>query len=210
VSGLLAEMERKDRGYERLEERELAMMRDMSLSIDAAIQAFYEVREMRYAIDEAHDADSLNTAGAGDCLAKAELLARKLGAAGLSTRLVRWRYELPAVVPEIERLPSRLDLHKAVEVMLESRWLLVDATHDSPLGAGGLTVAEWSGTTETAPAYPVLGRRLVEGEDNDEIRAAQAEISTWVNSCAPEVLNSWRSAYLKWLCDIRPLPEEPL
>jgi hypothetical protein len=61
----------------------------VALNIEAAIQAFYEVREMRYAIDEAHDADTLVTAGAGDYLAKAELLARRLGAAGLPTRVVR-------------------------------------------------------------------------------------------------------------------------
>jgi len=67
----------------------LAMIRVVALNIDAAIQAFYEVREMRYAIDEAHDADGLVAKGAGDCLAKAELLARRLGAAALSTRLVR-------------------------------------------------------------------------------------------------------------------------
>jgi transglutaminase-like putative cysteine protease len=101
------------------------MIRVVALNIEEAIRAFYEVRDMRYAIDQAHDADTLVAAGAGDCLAKADLLARRLGAAGLPTRLVRWRYELPAVVPEIDRLPSRLDLHRAVEVMVKGRWLLV-------------------------------------------------------------------------------------
>jgi hypothetical protein len=84
---------------------------------------------------------------------------------------------------------------------------LVDATHDSALAAGGLTVADWSGTNETAPAHPVLGRRLVEGEDDDEIRSAQGEINAWVESCAPEVLKSWRSAYIDWLRNIRVLIE---
>jgi transglutaminase-like putative cysteine protease len=110
---------------------------------------------------------------------------------------------LPAVVPEIDRLPSRLDLHRAVEVTVEDRWVLVDATHDSALAAGGLTVSEWNGKLATAPAHPVLGRTLVEGEDNDEIRATQGEINTWVNSCAPEVLKTWRSAYIDWLRNIR-------
>jgi hypothetical protein len=96
-------------------------------------------------------------------------------------------------------------LHRAVEVQVGGRWLLVDATHDSALAAGGLTIAEWDGTTDTAPVHPVLGRRLVEGEDNDEIRAAQGEIDAWVKRCAPEVLMSWRSAYIDWLRTIRAL-----
>lgn len=47
-----------------------------------AVTSFYAVREMPYAIDKAHDRDSLERLGAGDCLAKAELLAEKLAVAG--------------------------------------------------------------------------------------------------------------------------------
>jgi len=171
---------------------------------DAAVRAFLEVRELPYAIDAAHAADDLQRVGTGDCLAKAELLARRLTALGLRTRLVRCRYELPAVVPEVAALPSRLDLHRAVEVFLDDRWLLADATHDSGLAGTGLTVADWDGLSSTEPAYPPIGPTLVEGVDDLEIDAALNEIREWTRQCHTEDLQRWRWAYIDWLAHQRP------
>lgn len=168
-----------------------------------AIERFRSVRDMPYALDAAHTADELLIAGAGDCLSKSELLARWLSDIGFKTRFVRWRYLLPEVVPEVFQLPSRLDVHRAIEVWTEGQWLLVDSTHDLNLAGGGLTVGEWDGSALTEPAYAPIGRRLVEGIDDAEIDRAIGEVETWTRACDPELLATWGSAYARWLIDIR-------
>jgi len=109
----------------------------MTASIRSSADAFREVRDLPYAIDGAHDADALAQIGAGDCLAKSELLGRRLLGLGRTVRFVRWLYMLPAVVPQVDFLPERLDVHRALEVHHRGRWLLVDPTHapHSPPGA---------------------------------------------------------------------------
>jgi len=171
--------------------------------IPEAVERFCKVRDMRYAFDAAHSADDLLALGAGDCLAKSELLARWLNDLGFETRFVRWRYLLPDVVSEVFRLPSRLDVHRAIEVRVEERWLLVDPTHDPALAQGGFTVADWDGRFDTPPAYTPLGPRLIEGIDDAEIDLALVEITRWTELCEPELLASWRSAYAGWLTEVR-------
>ena len=168
-----------------------------------AVVSFYTVREMPYAIDKAHDRASLDRLGAGDCLAKAELLAETLTMVGVETRLVRWPYHLPDVVPEVRLLPSTLDLHRAVEALIDGEWKLVDATHDAALAVGGLTVADWDGRRPTEPAYRPRGPILVEGRDQDQIDAMLAEITAWTASCDALALHRWRTSYVAWLASVR-------
>lgn len=168
-----------------------------------AVAIFEEVRGFPYAIDAAHDADALVELGAGDCLAKSDLLARRLRRLGFSVRLVRWLYLLPDVVPEVGELPSRLDLHRAVDVWRGGEWILADATHDPPLAGSGLTVAEWDYPKGTPAAYPAIGPRWVEGRDSREIAAGLARIKRWVDACPPPVLARWREAYIRWLAGVR-------
>jgi hypothetical protein len=165
----------------------------------ALVAIFDEVRDLPYAIDAAHDASTLERAGAGDCLSKSALLATRLADVGVRTRLVRWRYLLPAVVPEALALPSRLDVHRAVQVHLDGRWLLVDATLDPALAAGGLVVSDWDGAGATRPGYPMRGPLLVEDDDRVAIEVAQADVRRWLRSCDPERLDAWRTAYISWL-----------
>lgn len=148
---------------------------------------------MEYALDGAHDEPSLLRLRRGDCLAKSELLAQLLSECGLRTRLVRWRYELPAVVPEIDILPARIDLHRAVQVRRASGdWIVVDPTHDVGLRAGGLAVGEWDGLASTVRAYELDGPVLIEGEHD-------TEIADWTRRCDPAVLTAWRESYICWL-----------
>jgi transglutaminase-like putative cysteine protease len=175
------------------------------------VAAFYEVRDMEYALDGAHDARSLRRLRRGDCLAKSELLAQLLLECGLHTRLVRWRYQLPAVVPEIDMLPARIDLHRAVQVRRASGgWIVVDPTHDAALSAGRLAVGEWDGLASTVPAYELDGPVLIEGEHDTEIAAVLHEIEDWTSRCDPAALTAWRHSYIHWLRSTRQadLPDE--
>jgi hypothetical protein len=87
--------------------------------------------------------------------------------------------------------------------MVDGRWRLVDATHDSGLRGSGLTVANWDGVTSTEPAYPVIGPVLVEGQHDEAIRAAQDDVGAWVRACPSHALGAWRSAYIDWLQTVR-------
>lgn len=158
---------------------------------------------MPYALDAAHDADGLERLGAGDCLAKADLLARLLRTANLETRLVRWRYVLPDVVPEVAELPSRLDVHRAVQVRIGAHWVLIDATHDPGLASGGLVVATWDGRHPTPTAYPAVGNVMIEGRDETDINLALADIETWTVACDRDILQRWRTSYITWLAKVR-------
>jgi transglutaminase-like putative cysteine protease len=62
-------------------------------------------------------------------MAKSELLKLAAEELGLPARFVRWRYLLPDVVAEVGDLPSRLDVHRAVQVHACQQWVLADATH---------------------------------------------------------------------------------
>lgn len=172
--------------------------REANPQLSAPVASFYAVRDLPYAINAAHDAAALVELGRGDCLAKAELLAQLLGLHGLECRLVRLPYLLPDVVPEVRLLPSRLDLHRAVQVLLEGCWRLVDATHDVCLGPE-LAVADWDGINATLPAYEPLAKPMVEGQDDTLIAEVVAEIDAWVSTCPAGTLNTWRSAYIRWL-----------
>lgn len=131
---------------------------------------FEDVRDLPYALDGAHDAGELQRLGRGDCLAKADLLARRLADLGQEIRLVRFSYKLPSVIPEVEALVGGEDLHRAVQMRVGRRWILVDATHDLGLAGSGLTVARWDGRHATEPAYPPTGPILVEGRDDNAIQ----------------------------------------
>jgi hypothetical protein len=168
-----------------------------------AVEAFRKVRDMPYALDGGHDADGLEKLGAGDCLAKSDLLARKLRNLGLQTRLARWRYLLPDVVPEVADLPSRLDVHRAVLVHINGDWVLVDATHDPGLRETSLVVADWDGRCSTPPAYSAVGVVMIEGQDDADIRAAVNDVKAWTSACDPGVLERWRHSYIGWLAAAR-------
>jgi transglutaminase-like putative cysteine protease len=173
------------------------------LAVAQAIAVFEEVRGFPYAIDAAHDAETLVRLRAGDCLAKSDLLARGLRRLGIEVRMVRWLYLLPDVVPEARELPERLDMHRAVEVWTQHGWTLVDATHDPALAGAGLTVGTWDGSSSTQGAYPPVGPLRVEGRDSDEIAGDLSRVRRWIDACPPAALTRWRQAYIRWLDEAR-------
>lgn len=121
------------------------------------VEAYRRVRDLSYDTVSAHDAAGLRALGRGDCVAKAHLLSEELQHLGATCRLVSWEYELPVLVPVQRDLACRSDVHTAVQVLVEDRWLLVDATHDPALADLGLTVGRWDGESATEPAYPAVG-----------------------------------------------------
>jgi hypothetical protein len=169
----------------------------------ARVALFRAIRDLPYATDGAHDAVTLVRLGRGDCLAKADLLLRGLGLLGYQARRVRWLYHLPNQPPEVALLPSREDVHTAVEVEISECWLLVDATHDPPLMRGGLTVSEWDGIGETVPAYPPQGPLWREGRDDAMIANALATIATRFTGLPSEHGASYRRAFNAWLTGLR-------
>lgn len=121
------------------------------------VEIYESVRDLPYDTAAAHDAASLREQGRGNCVAKADLLAEELGNIGVECRLVSWEYELPALVDVQRELSFDSDVHTAVQVRLDSKWLLLDPTHDPPLATLGLTVGCWEGASATEPAYQAVG-----------------------------------------------------
>lgn len=168
---------------------------------------FAAVRDLPYATNAASDAGTLILLGRGNCLAKADLLARGLRLLGDDARRVRWRYALPEWPPEVRLLPSRDDIHTAIEVMIAGHWVLVDATHDPPLAHGGFVVNDWDGQRATLPAYEPHGPIWREGEDDAAIMVALAAIAAQYqgDTAAPAATAGarYRSAFNAWLEQLR-------
>lgn len=163
------------------------------------VACFYAVRDLPYALDGAHHAADLALQGRGDCLAKSELMRLAAQNLGIAARYVCWPYLLPAVVPEVAQLPSRLDVHRAVQVHVGGSWILADATHHPGLRRTPLAVSDWDGRHDTKPAYPPVGPVIVEEAAQDAARQAPEQVGGWSTSCPPQVLARWRSAYIAWL-----------
>ena len=168
---------------------------------------FTAVRDLPYATNAAADAAALVRLGRGNCLAKADLLTRGLRLLGGEARRVRWRYQLPLRPPEVDLLPSRDDIHTAVEVAIEGHWVLVDATHDPPLARGGFIISNWDGEHPTPPAYEPHGPIWREGADDAAITAALAAIAAQyqgrVATPAATAGPMYLSAFNAWLEQLR-------
>jgi transglutaminase-like putative cysteine protease len=162
------------------------------------IALFLAVRNVPYATDGAHDAETLMTAGRGDCLAKSAYLIEGFGALGHQARRVRWLYHLPDRPAEVLLLPSREDVHSAAEVLIDGRWTLVDATHDPLLAAAGLTVAEWNGITDTVPAYEPRGPLWRPGDGPEPVPNADLPEAHGVDSG-----DGYQEAFNRWLREVR-------
>jgi hypothetical protein len=168
------------------------------LGLPLIAACFYSVRDMPYALDGAHDATGLLHQQRGDCLAKSELMTLAAAEVGIPTRYVRWRYLLPDVVPEIAALPSRIDVHRTVQLHIGGRWVLVDPTHHAALRNTPLVVSDWDGKHDTEPAYPLAGPMMVETIAPEAVSQACKEVRQWTATC-PAVLARWRHAYIAWL-----------
>jgi Transglutaminase-like superfamily len=163
------------------------------------VACFYAVRDLPYALDGAHDGAGLLLKGRGDCLAKSELMRLAARVLQIPARYAWWLYLLPDVVPEVAELPSRLDVHRAVQLRVGGSWVLADATHHPGFRHTGLRVCGWDGRHDTQPAYPPAGPVLVEDVAHDAVRQAREQVRLWTESCPGEVLARWRSAYVAWL-----------
>jgi transglutaminase-like putative cysteine protease len=164
-----------------------------------SVAAWRAVRDLPYALDGAHDAEGLLAVGRGDCLAKSELMKLAAEALGMTARYVCWLYLLPDVVPEVADLPSRLDVHRAVQVRIGARWILADATHHPGLRGTPLAVSDWDGRHDTAPAHTPIGQVIAEDEDPVAAKLIRGRAQQWISSCPQGLLVRWRSAYIAWL-----------
>ncbi|MFI6732471.1 transglutaminase domain-containing protein [Nonomuraea sp. NPDC050451] len=162
----------------------------------ARIALFLAVRNVPYATDGAHDAETLMTVGRGDCLAKSAYLIEGFRALGHQARRVRWPYHLPDRPEEVRLLISREDVHSACEVRIGGRWTLVDATHDPALAAAGLTVAEWDGLSDTVPAYEPRGPLWRPGDGPEPVPNNGVAV-------AADLGERYRQAFNRWLRHVR-------
>lgn len=91
------------------------------------------------------------------------------------------------------------DIHSAVEIDLGGTWVLVDATQDRPLRRGGLSVAEWDGQTDAAPAYPLVSPRWRDGEESETLR----RIDLAYRGADQAYIAPYRRAFNAWLDSVR-------
>ena len=99
-------------------------------------------------------------------------------------------------------MPTRLDIHTAVQVLHDSGdWLLLDATFDAPLSRAGLAVAHWDGVTSTAPAFAPLSPMWMK-DDAAEIEASLSQIQGLYRGRDKDA-SAYRVAFNQWLDGFR-------
>lgn len=159
---------------------------------------FRAVRDLPYATNAASTAEELVRWRRGSCRAKADLLTRSLCYLGYDARRIWWRYLLPDAVPEVRLLPSREDVHAAVEVRVDGTWHVVDPTLDPPLARLGLRVSDWDGAGDTDVAFVPSGPVWREGRHDADAEAAIRWCRRTV-ALGPGDLSRYPVAYNRWL-----------
>lgn len=154
---------------------------------------FADVRDMPYATNAAFDASSLLELGAGNCVAKSQLLVERLREVGVTARIVRWKYRL--IDPHASLLGVEFDIHAAAQARIGGTWVTVDPTHDSALPDPPFVVATWDGATDTDVAYEPESPVWIDGVDDEERLAAWREIAVRLDAAAgarySELFNAW-------------------
>ncbi|GAA1483783.1 transglutaminase domain-containing protein [Brachybacterium fresconis] len=159
------------------------------------VEIFERVRSLPYDTLAAHDAAGLLVDGRGNCVATAGLLSEELSALGARCRAVSWEYELPVLVDAQQHLAFRSDIHTTVQVRVEGRWVLADATHDPRLGILGLTIGRWDGHHDTEPAYRAVGPCVVHGQDgpgSTQLKGAMERIGRQVEATDPDLIAQYQ------------------
>nr|SBO94262.1 hypothetical protein BN4615_P3778 [Nonomuraea gerenzanensis] len=83
-------------------------------------------------------------------------------------------------------------------MLIEDRWTLVDATHDPPLTAAGLAVAEWDGITDAVPAYEPRGPLWRPRDGPEPVPNAGIDETADVDSG-----DRYQTAFNRWLRQVR-------
>lgn len=141
------------------------------LSIGELVGIFNSIRDIPYRIPLALDDTSI------DCMQKHQLLARALSEKGYDVRFraCSFLWSAMAIPPEILNIEhvDRCE-HLFLEILIEGRWVVLDATWDSGL-RGILPVNEWDGKSDTKIAveplsvYPEPKETLVHFENEEAI-----------------------------------------
>ncbi len=164
----------------------------------AQVAVFDAVRAFSYATNAGSDASTLLERRAGNCAAKADLLARALRLTGCEVRVVRWRYRIED--PFADLLPVDFDVHTAVQVRGNNGWLDLDATHDSRLPSPPFVVNDWDGRSDTRAAYEPISPVWVVGEDDDAIDRAVADVMLALEG--KDTTECWQR-FNTWLVEMR-------
>lgn len=126
------------------------------------IELYREVNSVPYAFSVPRNPDLLFQKNKGICSEKNMFLAKQFHDMGIPVRFVLMYFDWNAMPVPKELVTTRkwyLDLHLAIQVNVDGRWLLVDATWDPALKAAGLEMTEnWDGMSDTKIGVPALGR----------------------------------------------------
>lgn len=137
-------------------------------SIAQRISVFEHIRDIPYALitslyDPEKALSGLIDGNAGSCTPKHFLLGDMFQRLGLKVRYITstFIWDSPAVdySPEMRELSKKLppEYHLSCLVLIDEKWVLVDATWDIPLEKGGLPVNHtWDGFSETKNAVTPL------------------------------------------------------
>lgn len=136
--------------------------------LDARIKIFEEIRDIPYylvpPIEDPYEwAASILAENKGSCSPKHYLLGLLFEKIGLPVKYVtysyRWHEQPLPYPPEVKKLTQGCPAmyHVACKANIEGRWILLDATWDSPLQNAGFPVNKaWDGMHDTRNAYMPL------------------------------------------------------
>lgn len=171
--------------------------------LEARISVFQKIRDIPYAIipEIIHPQRYLEILkiNQGSCSPKHFLLADLLERLGLTCFYSVWQFlwqDLPIEwPPELKKLVKEMPIntHLALEVEIEGKWVLVDATLDPKLKSLGLPINDWDGKSDTLLPIQPLG---------DEIWHSRSERELMITSFNENSLAFYQKLNL-WMEEIR-------
>jgi len=126
-----------------------------------AVEAFYRVREVPYTISRLSPQE-MKGVGKGSCYHKHAWLADELRALGIPVKFVVYQFKwgsTPSMPHSLKEKARKLTpgLHLFLRVLIDGKWLDVDATWNSAMKKHGFPVNDWDGRSSTGLAVKPLG-----------------------------------------------------
>lgn len=169
------------------------------------IVAFELVRNVPYKLTAWNgNPDALFDLGRGDCRHKSKALIRLLRAWKLEARPVQVPFDwadLPIPETVLQPLSETRGIHDSVDVKINGKWTLVDATWDPALGAVGFPVnPAWNGLSETLPITPKATTIIRSGD----LKAGENPYSRFkINWPKRSEILAFNRLFNRWSDDVR-------
>lgn len=183
----------------------VAELKKCSEAVERRQAAFCFVRDIPYATLGSHSIEDAIDRNRANCRAKTQLLKFLFEEVGYEMQILVMQYRLKDYPSEVKFIPKQLDYHYVPQILLQGKWISVDATYDPPLAALGFVVNEWDGRRSTPIAEKALSQKI-EGQPDVTFDRGRQEFEAALNKAYQQYqdkIKSYQVKFNEWLLSAR-------